>query len=328
MERLVVNLLGPMEVRQGGRLVSIPAGKARTLLAMLMLDRDHMVRRATAYTELWGDSVPASAASNFRSYLAELRLWAMGLGGQLFPRAFGWSLKFGGSVDALRFQAMIEDGRRLRRRGDRAEAINVFADAIAMYRDSPMLDVSQGPVLFGQAQMLLVLWQTTVEDCAELLIEAGAPERARLLLHDFLSCQPYRERAWGHLMVACSRSGDVAAAVDAFQRACGYLAGDLNARPSPLLTSLHEAILRGDPRVRLGLGPGPVPHHEGGWRRDTVGVCAGECARVCGADRAYPHDRTRNEMARGDGVGDRGGAGSDPADRHAGAGQARPSDPS
>lgn len=102
-----------------------------------------------------------------------------------------------------------------------------------------------------------------MEDVVELLIEAGDPDRARLLLHDFLSRQPYRERAWGHLMVACSRSGDVAAAVDAFRRACGHLAVDLKARPSPLLTALHEAILRGDPQVRLGLGPGGITNAVG-----------------------------------------------------------------
>ncbi|MGX7670941.1 AfsR/SARP family transcriptional regulator [Plantactinospora sp. DSM 117369] len=323
MEQLTVNLLGPMEVWQRGRLVSIPTGKARTLLAMLLLYRDRVLRRATAYTELWGDAVPASAASNFRSYLAELRLWSMDLGGQLFQASSGWSLTIGGNVDALRFQTMIDDGRGARRRGDPASALRLLADAVSLYRGAPMLDVAQGPALFGYAQALLVQWQSAVEDSAELLIEAGEPDRARLLLQDFVSRQPYRERAWGQLMVACSRSGDVAAAVDAFRRACGYLASDLNARPSPLLTALYEAILRGDPRVRLG--PGPVPHCSRGWHRGTGAVCAPKCAQACGADRSCAHDRTSNTMASGCGGSDCGGDGSDPADRHTGAGGARSS---
>ncbi|MCW3815448.1 bacterial transcriptional activator domain-containing protein [Micromonospora sp. DR5-3] len=318
MEQLAVNLLGPLEVRQQGRLVPIPTGKARTLLAMLLLDRDRMLRRATAYAELWGNSVPASAASNFRSYLAELRLWVMDLGGQLFQGRYGWSLTIAGSVDALQFQAMIDEGRGARRGGDRATAVRLFADAVSLYRDSPMLDVPQGPALFGHAQALLVLWQSAVEEYAELLIEAGEPDRARLLLHYFLGRQPYRERAWGHLMVACSSSGDVAAAVDAYRRACGYLANDLKARPSPLLTSLYEAILRGDPQVRLRSAP--APHYQGGWCRDTGVVCAPKCARTCGAGQAYPHERTSKGMALGCGVSDRGGVGSDNAGR-AGAGQ-------
>lgn len=301
----------------------IPTGKARTLLAMLLLDRDRMVRRTTAYTELWSDAVPASAASNFRSYLAELRLWAVDLGGQLLQGRHGWSLTIGGSVDALRFQAMIGEGRGARRRGDPASAIGLFADAVSLYRDSPLLDVPQGPALFGYAQALLVQWQSIVEDFAELLIDAGEPDRARLLLHDFLSRQPYRERAWGHLMVACSRSGDVAAAVDAFRRACGHLAVDLKARPSPLLTALHEAILRGDPQVRLGLGP--ARHYQRGWGRGAGAVCAPGCTSACGAGQSYPHDRTNKEMARGCSVSDRGGVGGHPAGCRADAGQTRSS---
>ena len=123
----------------------IPTGKARTLLAMLLLDWDRMVRRTTAYTELWSDAVPASAASNFRSYLAELRLWAVDLGGQLLQGRHGWSLTIGGSVDALRFQAMIGEGRGARRRGDPASAIDLFANAVSLYRDPPLLDVPQVP---------------------------------------------------------------------------------------------------------------------------------------------------------------------------------------
>ncbi|MFG3705946.1 BTAD domain-containing putative transcriptional regulator [Micromonospora sp. NPDC047670] len=321
MEQLAVNVLGPMEVRRRGVLVPIPSGKARTLLAMLLVDRDRMLRRAAAYAELWGDSVPVSAASNFRSYLAELRLWATGLGGHLFQGRHGWSLTISGSVDALQFQSMIDEGRAARRRGDRNSAIGLFAGAVCLYRDSPMADVSQGPALFGYAQALLVQWQSAVEDYAELLIEAGEPGRARLLLHDFLSRQPYRERAWGHLMVACSSSGDVAAAVDAFRRACGYLANDLNARPSPLLTSLHEAILRGDPQVRLRSEPAPRP--ERGRCRDGAALCAGKCVQVCGTERPYPHDKTCNEVACGGGVDDGHCAGGDAADRYADAGQTR-----
>lgn len=313
-----MNLLGPLEVRQRGCLVSIPTGKARTLLAMLLLDRERTLRRATAYAELWSDSMPASAASNFRSYLAELRLWVMDLGGQLFQGRYGWSLTIAGSVDALQFQAMIDEGRGARRAGDRATAVRLFGDAISLYRDSPMLDVPQGPALFEHAQALLVRWQSAVEEYAELLIGAGEPDRARLLLHSFLGRQPYRERAWGQLMVACSSSGDVAAALDAYRRACGYLANDLKARPSPLLTSLYEAILRGDPQVRLGSAP--ALHDHGGWCRDTGAVCALKCVPTCGAGRACPHERTSNGMAHGCGVSDRGGAGSDAAGR-AGAGQ-------
>ncbi|PZG02214.1 AfsR/SARP family transcriptional regulator [Micromonospora deserti] len=278
MEQLAVNLLGPMEVRQLGRMVPIPTGKVRTLLAMLLLEQDRTLRRATVYSELWGDAAPASAAANLRNYLSELRVWAMELGAHLVQGHDGWSLAIGGSLDALQFQTAIDEGRRARGRGDRATAIKCLASAVALYRDSPMLDVPQGPLLYGYAQVLLVRWQSAVEECAELLIEAGEPDRACLLLYSFLGRQPYRERAWGLLMVACSSSGDVAAAIDAYQRACGYLAGDLNVRPSPLLMSLYEAILRGDPQVRLGCGPKPRSHF--GPFLDTGSRTPGDAQRM------------------------------------------------
>jgi predicted Ser/Thr protein kinase len=69
---------------------------------------------------------------------------------------------------------------------------------------------------------------------------------------------PLRERLWADLMLALSRAGRHAEALDAYRRAREVLADELGADPSPELQHLHEQILAQDPELTGPLRPAPA----------------------------------------------------------------------
>ena len=73
---------------------------------------------------------------------------------------------------------------------------------------------------------------------------------------------PYRERAWGQLMLALYQAGRPADALAAYGRVRLVLATELGLEPGPALRELERSILAHDPHlVRTGRGPhrlGPV----------------------------------------------------------------------
>ena len=54
------------------------APKVRTLLALLLLNRDHPVGADRIVDTLWGDEAPRSAHSLVHGYVRDLRHWAPG----------------------------------------------------------------------------------------------------------------------------------------------------------------------------------------------------------------------------------------------------------
>ncbi len=66
-------LLGPLEVWEDGRALSLGGRKQRALLAILLLRANEVVSRDVLIDELWGDRPPASAAHSVEAYVSRLR---------------------------------------------------------------------------------------------------------------------------------------------------------------------------------------------------------------------------------------------------------------
>ncbi|MGX7672361.1 AfsR/SARP family transcriptional regulator [Plantactinospora sp. DSM 117369] len=100
-----------------------------------------------------------------------------------------------------------------------------------------------------------------VEEYADVLVKRGEYEAAQAMLHEFLGDHPHRERAWGQLMVACYRSGDLAGALDAYRRARVALITGYGIEPGAELATLHRAILQRKLPVEVtGYPPEALPH--------------------------------------------------------------------
>src|SRR4051812_31256258 len=68
-----IRLLGPLEVRDGEKVVPLPRRQQRALLAALALRAGEVVSRDRLIADLWGERAPASATGSLQNTVAALR---------------------------------------------------------------------------------------------------------------------------------------------------------------------------------------------------------------------------------------------------------------
>ena len=103
-------LLGPLElVDDGGRVIELPAGKPRALLALLLLETRRVVSVDRIVDTLWGEWAPATAANLVQGYASRLRKLLPA--GVLERRGAGYVLRAEeGQVDLDRFERLRREG--------------------------------------------------------------------------------------------------------------------------------------------------------------------------------------------------------------------------
>ena len=110
-----IRLLGPLEVRDGDRVVSLPRRQQRALLAALALRAGEVVSTDRLVADLWGERAPPSATGSLQNTVSALRKT---LGRDvLVTQAPGYRLAIEPeAVDANRFERLL-GGARGRGRG-------------------------------------------------------------------------------------------------------------------------------------------------------------------------------------------------------------------
>ena len=68
-----VDILGPLEVRQGSRVIALGGRRKRALLAALVLNANRVVSLDTLIDSLWGERPPPTAAATVQVYVSQLR---------------------------------------------------------------------------------------------------------------------------------------------------------------------------------------------------------------------------------------------------------------
>src|SRR3984957_7144668 len=131
-----LGILGPLQVRQDGRTVTIPGAKPRALLTMLGLHYGSVVPADALINLLWGDDPPRTAAKALQTHISSLRRT---LGdGFVLTAGTGWTLAERGG-DASRFKLAARLGRDAAAAGDTSQAVSRFEEALALWRGIPEL---------------------------------------------------------------------------------------------------------------------------------------------------------------------------------------------
>jgi predicted ATPase/DNA-binding SARP family transcriptional activator len=233
-------VLGPLVLERDGRLVPLPSGRQRSLLALLALSGGAPLSRDRLIDELWGERPPASAVSALHVHLSKVRGL---LGGLLVLEPAGYALVRGEfELDLWQFETLLDQARA---EPERAGAL--LREALAMFRGEPLCDVeSEGSV---------ATWRRSLEEkrlqATGLRIDAdlAAGQAGELVAElDRLTAEhPFEERLWGQLMLALSLSGRQADALEAYQRARRLFAAELGLEPGAPLARLQQQILDRDP---------------------------------------------------------------------------------
>jgi DNA-binding SARP family transcriptional activator len=261
---LEIRLLGPLEIRDGDRTLTVSRQKPRALLALLALNAGRVVSRDRLVDELWGDEAPKTARHALENYVSQLRKL---VGDALVTQAPGYLLRVDAdSVDALRFDRLVRSSPESLR------------EALDLFRGMPLEDVD-APFASAEAQRLQELELTAREALAEASLDAGLQDGLVAELERLVVRDPYRENLRGLLMLALYREGRQADALAAYRAARTVLAEDLGLDPGEELQELERAILRQDPSLRgpaaAPSAPEPAPRRAG---RKTVTVAVVELA--------------------------------------------------
>jgi DNA-binding SARP family transcriptional activator len=257
-------ILGPVDVLDEGRPVSLPAGKPLTLLRALLLNRNRVVSAETLIDELWGDDPPDTAPKALQGHVSQLRK-ALGPD-RVTTKPPGYALRVDdGELDLDRFDVLVRDGRERLAAGDAKAGSRELESALALWRGpAPGLEERRLAALEDRIESDLALGRH-----AQLVPELGA----------LVSEHPLRERLRGQLMLALYRSGRQADALEEFRQTRETLVEELGIEPSEELQELHRAILRHDPELEARRVPPtaaavPTPRARSRWVLATVAAVA------------------------------------------------------
>lgn len=250
-------VLGPLKVIAPGREVALPAAKHRALLAALLVRANQAVSAEGLIDALWEGRPPASAGKTLQTYVSQLRreLEPAAVAGHwlaLRTAEGGYRLHVDAdSLDSGRFERLAEEGRRALSRADPASAAAWLREGLALWRGPAYGDLAIAPFARGEAARLEELRLAAVEWRIEAELALGGAAGLVAELEDLVGREPFRERLWGHLMLALYRAGRQAEALSAYRRFRGNLADQLGIEPGPDLRRLEEQILRQDPGLEL-----------------------------------------------------------------------------
>jgi SARP family transcriptional regulator, regulator of embCAB operon len=249
-----INILGPLELRDGDR-AWIPRGpKVRKLLAALALRPGEVIDIATLAEELWEDSPPATLTATIRSHVYHLRLMLAGESG--LPRAAdlisteptGYRLRAAADqIDAVRFERIVIHGRTLLERGEPAESAAVLRQALSLWRGPALVDIACGRVLDGHVTRLAEGRLRATELRLEADLRLGRHRDLVPELRGLVAAHPLNESLHAQLIETLRRSGRRAEALTAFTDLRRTLASELGVEPSPELRILHQTILANEP---------------------------------------------------------------------------------
>ena len=245
-------ILGPVEVRDDGRVVRLGGGKQRAVLALLLLNANRVVASERMIELLWGERPPATAATALHGHISSLR---KALGPDVIAtRPPGYVLETGiGELDLERFEQLRAEGRDALERGDPGGAAERLRAALGLWRGEALSDIGFEPFVQAEAARLEGLRLDAVQDRIDADLTTGRGTELVGELERLVAAEPLRERLWAQLMLALYRSGRQAEALDAYRRARQTLVSELAIEPGPELRDLERRILAHDPT--LGRGP-------------------------------------------------------------------------
>ena len=245
-----VGILGPVDITQGEAHLTVEAPKERALVATLALNVGTPVAPAVLITALWGDDPPATAEKTLQTHVSKLRKL---VGADVIASIpSGYVLEVDpGSVDAHRFEELLDAGRDALRDGDARTALRLLSECRALWRGVPLTDLADGAFRLGQSTRLAELWLLAAERRVEAELVLGHHRETVGELEALVAEHPFREALWGQLMVALYRSGRQADALRCFQRLRRVLADELGIEPSAPIVRLESQILRQDPQLDL-----------------------------------------------------------------------------
>ena len=239
-----IGILGSFEVRaDDGVLADVPGARLRALLIALALEPGRVVSKAALIDWIWGEQPPADTANALQRLVSRLRKALPE--GLIEGQPGGYRLTVEpDAVDAVRFERLVARARD----AEGPRRVQLLREALALWRGAAMADVGleDSEALDAAVTRLERLRLAAMEDRFDAEVGLGQAGELIAELTDLVAAHPMRERLAAALMRALAAAGRDTEALLVYERTRETLADQLGVDPSPELSALHVALLRGE----------------------------------------------------------------------------------
>lgn len=296
-------VLGPLEVVSDGDVLTLPAGRAQAVLAMLVLHANRAVSTERLIEAAWGSTGSPTARTQIQGYVSSLRRvfttrspGVAGAGDRLVTRASGYALLVShDESDVETFHAQVAKAREARSYGDQAKAIELFTEALALWRGRAFEGISS-PVLEAEADLLAQSRLAALEECARIELDLGRHDEVIARLAPLTETNPLHEGLHELMMLALYRSGRRAEALAAYHHLRRTLVDELGVEPAQRLRALLQQMLVEDPVLLLPDPPTAHPSPRPAQLPADIGDFTGREQQISSlADLLAGHPSTQNE---------------------------------
>ncbi|MFJ5680524.1 BTAD domain-containing putative transcriptional regulator [Streptomyces sp. NPDC093097] len=237
-------ILGPVEARRGGTGLTLAGPKVRTVLAALLLAHGRVVSDDRLSYLLWGWNPPSTMSAQLYTYVSRLRK-ILGTDVGIVRKPPGYRIELGDArLDMLEYKRLDRQGREHLARGEHEQASAVFREALALWRGPALADVTE-ILASEESPQCAESRAATLENRIEADLALGRHHQITGELVGLVAQFPLRERLLGQLMIALSRCGRQAEALEAYHQSRTALSDTLGVDPCAELTEIYLAVLHG-----------------------------------------------------------------------------------
>jgi DNA-binding SARP family transcriptional activator len=238
-------ILGPLEVVERGRVLTLGGARQRTLLAVLLTRANEAVSTDRLIDELWGARAPRMAANALQYHVSQLRK-ALASSDAIVTQEAGYLIRVAShELDLLRFERLVEEAQ-----GATPEhAARLLHEALDLWRGPALADLAETSFAASEILRLEELRMGALERRLEADLALGRHAELVGELEALVREHPLRERFRAQLMRALYCSGRQAEALRVYRETRTMLVDELGIEPSPALRELEQAILRQEPAL-------------------------------------------------------------------------------
>src|SRR5580704_12609747 len=241
-------ILGPLVAEaDDGSAISLTRPSQRATLAVLLFYTGQPATKTLLIEALWGDSPPGDADTALRVRMRDLRR-ALAGHDRITTHPSGYQIGVGpGELDADTFRALLLRGRSALDAGNTEGAARLLAQACRLWRDPPLADVPDTPLMRAAAIVLQEQRREAREWLADARLALGHHHDLLSQIRAVIAADPLPEHPHVQLMLALYRCGNKAAALDAYSRLRDLTTREFGQDPGPEAQALLRQMLDDSP---------------------------------------------------------------------------------
>ncbi|MEV4756437.1 BTAD domain-containing putative transcriptional regulator [Micromonospora sp. NPDC049559] len=246
-------VLGPVLAWRGEVELDLGPPRQRATLAVLLAAAGKPMGLDEIVAVLWPENPPPGAGEIVRRYVDVLRrllepdLPEHAEGRRLVSSGGGYRLDLDEEMsDLLAFRRLREDARQALTEGQPELATQLFVEALRSWRGPAGSGIDSAVRAHPVFAALNREYLDAVRRAADAALAADQADAVLPHAEEAAEAQPLDEPLQARLVLLLAATGQRAAALEAYRRVRGRLAGERGVAPGPELQAAHAAVLRAD----------------------------------------------------------------------------------